>query len=266
MQKSNSTIFGINYEYFINDCMASSSIGKNNEWEPHITKLIKLINTHYKTKSIIDVGANFGYHTLIFSQQCEWVYAFEPQSQNFELLQNNVKNNEIHNTTIYNLACGNENCSVQMPLFNDSKIINMGDVTPNMDCMNCTTTKSVVLDDFSFSNIDLIKIDVQGWEKKVLIGANHLLKINKPILIVEFEKFQLIKTNTTCKELFDYIRELDYYIFYLEYEYPSDHVCVHKDNLHVFREKFKNYIYPHTENNNINDNFINGICEKIVLN
>jgi hypothetical protein len=101
--------------------------------------------------------------------------------------------------------------------------------------------------------------------KKVLIGANHLLKTHKPILIVEFEHFQLIKTNTSCKELYDYIREQNYYIFYLEYSYPSDHICVHNDNLEDFRIKFKNYIFPHSENNEINNNFINGVNEKIVV-
>ena len=54
--------------------------------------------------------------------------------------------------------------------------------------------------------------------------------------------FQLEKTNTQCKELFDFIREQDYYIFYLEYEYPSDHLCVHNNNLTDFRIKFKNHI------------------------
>ena len=115
------------------------------------------------------------------------------------------------------------------------------------------------------SKIDLIKIDVQGWEKKVLLGAMKLLKKHKPTLIVEFEKFQLIKTNTSCKELFDFIREQNYYIFFLDYHYPSDHICVHNDNLQNFRVKFQSYISPHTQNNNVNDNFINGVYEKIVM-
>jgi hypothetical protein len=101
--------------------------------------------------------------------------------------------------------------------------------------------------------------------KKVLTGANNLLKTHKPILIVEFENFQLRKTNTLCKELFHYIREQNYYIFYLEYSYPSDHICVHNDNLNDFMIKFQKYIFPHTENNTINNNLINGVNKKIVI-
>lgn len=270
MQTKTTNILGINYEYFVNDWMASSSIGFQKEWEPHIRRIVQLYNLFFSTKNIIDIGANFGYHTLLFARECGGcVYAFEPQIQNFKLLENNVKNNNVKNVVLYNYACGDHNCDVNMPVFNNvNREINMGDITPNMGFINdqFSTTKSVLLDEMDFpSKIDLIKIDVQGWEKKVLIGANQLLKTHKPLLIVEFEYFQLEKTNTTCKELFDYIREQNYYIFYLEYCYPSDHICVHKDNLKEFKDKFKNYIFPHTTNNDVNNNIINGVTEKIVM-
>ena len=261
--------FGLKFNFFVNDCMASSSIGIRNEWEPHIRKFTQLYNALYNIKNIIDVGANFGYHTLLFSRECSMnVNAFEPQIQNFQLLEDNININKIKNIILYNYACGDQNCEIKMPIYNDTCRVNMGDVTPNIDCVNnkFSITKSILLDEINFpSNIDLIKIDVQGWEKKVLIGANNLLKTHKPLLIVEFEHFQLIKTNTSCKELFDYIREQNYYVFYLDYRYPSDHICVHNDNLEDFRIKFKNYIFPHTENNELNSNIIHGVNEKIVV-
>jgi FkbM family methyltransferase len=262
-------IFGLKYKYFVNDCMASNSIGLKKEWEQHIRIFTQLYNNSYCIKNIIDIGANFGYHTLFFSRECEAnVYAFEPQMQNFQLLEDNIKNNEIKNVVLCNYACGDCNCEIKMPLFELQSFVNMGDITPNMGCVNnnFSITKSVLLDEMNFSSkIDLIKIDVQGWEKKVLIGAKNLLTTHKPTLIVEFEHFQLAKTNTSCKDLFDFIREQNYYIFFLDYCYPSDHVCVHNDNLEEFRIKFKQYIFPHTENNSVNNNFINGVSEKLVM-
>lgn len=262
-------ILGLKFKYFINDCMASNSVGINKEWEPHIRIFTQLYNKIYNIKNIIDIGANFGYHTLFFSRECSMnVYAFEPQIQNFQLLEDNVKNNEIKNIISYNYACGCQNCEIKMPIFEGNNTINMGDITPNIDCINnnFSITKSIILDEHHFpSKIDLIKLDVQGWEKKVLLGSTNLLKIHKPILIVEFENFQLQKTNTSCKELFDFIREQQYYIFFLEYSYPSDHICVHNDNLEDFRLKFHNHIFSHTENNNINNNVMNGVYEKIVI-
>jgi len=89
-------IFGLKYTYFKNDMMASSSIGIKKEWEPHITKFTECYNNAYNIANIIDVGANFGYHTLLFSKKCYGnVYAFEPQIQNFKLLEENIKNTLI---------------------------------------------------------------------------------------------------------------------------------------------------------------------------
>jgi len=80
-------ILGLKFIYFINDCMASSCVGLKKEWEPHITKFTQLYNKLYKIENIIDIGAilynklykieniidigtNFGYHTLLFSREC----------------------------------------------------------------------------------------------------------------------------------------------------------------------------------------------------
>lgn len=264
-----SDILGARFKYFINDWMASKSIGLNQEWEPHITKFTQLYNAIYHIQNIIDIGANFGYHTVLFSRECsENVYAFEPQIQNFNLLVDNMAINKVKNAFLYNYACGDVNCQIKMPFFISDCPINMGDITPNINCTNneVSISRSIKLDETYFSSkIDLIKLDVQGWEKKVLMGATNLLKTHKPTLIVEFEYFQLSKTNTTCQELFDFIRGLDYYIFYLEYSYPSDHVCVHNDNLTNFRIHFKNHIYAHTENNDINNNLLHGVHEKLVM-
>lgn len=263
-------IHNFKFTSFVNDSMASYFIDSNTTWEPHLTNFVTLYNSFYEINNIIDVGANFGYHTILFSKEVKQnVFAFEPQIQNFRLLEKNITENNITNIIPYNLACGDVNCDIQMPFITDIKYkINMGDFTPNIvnDLTETTTTKSVVLDEMEFtSQIDLIKIDVQGWEKKVLSGAYNLLKIHKPILIVEFEWFQLQKTNTTCQELFDFIKNNNYHIFYLEYQYPSDHVCVHNDNLTQFRNNFKDYIFPHTVDNDVNHNLQYGINEKIVV-
>jgi hypothetical protein len=117
MQKTLSdSILGIKFNYFTNDCMAGGSVGSNKEWEPHITEFTRILNSFTKLDGIIDIGANFGYHTLLFSRTCSQVHAFEPQIQNFNLLQDNVILNNIGNITTYNYACGDENCEIKMPI------------------------------------------------------------------------------------------------------------------------------------------------------
>jgi FkbM family methyltransferase len=268
METKITEILGIKYEYYVKDCMAGSCIGVNKVWEPHITNFVKLYNKLYTIQNIVDIGANFGYHTLLFSKEVTGkVYAFEPQLQNFQLLKNNVEHNNINNIDIYNLACGDTNCDIKMSLILDtSETINMGDFTANLLKTDLySETKSIILDDMNLHPIDLIKIDVQGWEKKVLLGTINILQKYKPILIVEFEECMLKKTNTSSKELFTFLKENNYYIFFLDYEYPSDHVCVHKDNLENFMYKFKDYIYEHNTDNYVNHNIFFGVNKKILI-
>jgi len=269
MNRVLTNIKNFKFEYYVNDLLARNSIGNNKEWEPHITKFVKLYNDNFQNiENVIDVGANFGYHSIIFSEIIKGnVYAFEPQIQNFILLQKNIEHNNIKNILAFNNACGDEICRIKMPFIPEINYsINMGDFTPNHTSIyNYTECESILLDNMDLPKIDFIKIDVQGWEKKVLLGCHNILQKDKPILIVEFEKFQLEKTNTSCEELFNFIRNNNYYIFYLEFEYPSDHICIHNSKLDDFRIKFKNNIFSHDEDNNINNNILYNINEKFVV-
>jgi FkbM family methyltransferase len=199
------------------------------------------------------------------------VYAFEPQPQNFELLEANIRLNRVENVVAVNQACGDQNGEVKMPVFTEepSRMLNMGDITPNRGFSNNNfrTIPSIRLDYWnnSCNEISLIKLDVQGWELKVLSGATELIKRHKPVLIVEFENFQLAKTNTSCKDLFDFIREQGYYIYFLDYSYPCDHVCIPIERLVDFQSKFKEHIFPHRETNTMNYNVEHGVGEKIVM-
>ena len=46
------------------------------------------------------------------------------------------------------------------------------------------------LDSFNFTNVDLIKIDVEGYENDILQGALHTIQYNKPVLVIEQQKHE----------------------------------------------------------------------------
>jgi FkbM family methyltransferase len=94
-------------------------------------------------KIFFDVGANFGYHSILFSKEVSGkVFAFEPQIQNYNLLQKNLEQNNITNVVTYNLGCGDENCDIKMPVIEDSvNWINMGDFTPNWSIYFSSTAR-----------------------------------------------------------------------------------------------------------------------------
>ena len=147
-------------------------------------------------------------------------------------------------------------------------LLNMGDITPNLyirETNNYAIIDSVLIDNICFDSVELVKIDVQGWEINVINGMKNTIEKHKPTIIIEFEEHQMRKVGKTCKDLYDLIIDMGYYIFYLDYEYPSDHICVHKDNLDDFIKSFSDFIFEHTENNNINNNINLGISKKIKI-
>lgn len=258
-------------EFFQNDCMAGNSIGKNTPWEPHLVDFVRSYTKLLGCQAIVDVGANFGYHSMQFSRILGpegRVFSFEPQSQNYELLMRNIAHNSIANITPFNKACSSSRATVSMPLITDTTtVVNMGDFTLNQTGAASATTdvEAVPLDSMAFPPIGLMKIDVQGWELSVLQGAKELLQKDRPTLIIEFEEYQLAKTGTTCKNVIDYLRSIGYYIFFLDYEYPSDHICVHRSRLAEFTNAFKPSIQPHTAMNMVNRNILYGIDLKICM-
>lgn len=257
-------------EYFANDFLASGSIELGKKWEPHLIEFVKLYNKQYSISNIIDIGANFGYHTLFFSREVQGkgnVYSFEPQIQNYTLLFKNIEHNQIKNIQCFPQACSDQFDIVNLPLMNtENNKVNMGDITLNQKVgLNTHISTAVPIDSFILPKIDLIKIDVQGWEIKALNGARELILKDKPLMIVEFEEHQLIKTGSSCYNLAKFIRDLGYYIYYLDYEYPSDHVCIHKDYKDDFEKNFSQYISEHKDINNVNFNINYGIDKKIKI-
>src|SRR3989344_2665787 len=93
-----------------NDTVVSESLIYNKTWSKHETKLV----SKYLKKGdvFVDVGAHIGYFTLLASKivgPVGRVYAFEPNTNNFKLLQKNVKRNKLNNVICINKAIADKN-------------------------------------------------------------------------------------------------------------------------------------------------------------
>lgn len=248
-------------------------------WEPHLLKFMKMWLK--PNMNCIDIGACFGWHTLEMSRCTSngVVVAFEPYKPAFELLEENVKENNIHNVICINKSVGKEEKKGYLCNAYD-KFMNIGDsfiydsYSPERSIhkdgkeltLNTQETECIRLDNFRFPfSIEFIKIDVQGYELFSLQGGEQLLKKYKPVIAIEVEEPCMVPNNYTAKELFEYIFTLDYEIFYLEANYPCDHICVHREKMGDFLTIFGEYIKDHRENNGISNNFKNGVRKKISL-
>lgn len=137
---------------------------------------------------VLDIGANIGYYTLIFAKlvgEEGKIFAFEPDPDNFALLNKNIKENKFENVVLINKAVSDNNGKTKLYLSEDNKgdhrIYNSGDSRESI------TVETVCLDDFLKDykdKIDFIKMDIQGAEGIALRGMVNTIKKNENIKIL----------------------------------------------------------------------------------
>lgn len=133
---------------------------------------------------VVDIGANIGYYALLASKIAKKVYAFEPDSEIFMILKKNIVDNNLTNVIAINKAVGDKKDTGYMIKDKD----NFGN--QRLDTGGRIKDKSnevevIKLDDYIKEKIDLIKIDVQGYEPKVVEGAKKIIEKYKPAIFME---------------------------------------------------------------------------------
>ncbi|MDC6486536.1 FkbM family methyltransferase [Methylophilaceae bacterium] len=159
----------------------SVQVGDKRLYQPqHIDRCFYHIKNRKHTA--IDVGGHCGFWSFYLGGNFKKVYAFEP----VEIFRECFKKNIPHeNVELLPVALGNENGFVSMNV----ELENTGatHVSSNTNDLNKVELKK--LDDYELTDVDFIKIDVEGYENQVVLGAKETLLRNKPIIIVEQKGF-----------------------------------------------------------------------------
>lgn len=163
----------------------------------------------------LDIGANIGYYALLTA----WVIgregllvAIEPHPENFNLLLENISMNDLGNMVCFNAACSNYDGYGHMrvtPQSNWHSLVQDGNNGGLQVEVKRVDTLAKGLE-----RLDLMRMDVEGHEYKVIEGSHKTIETFRPYLFIEFHP-TLAGKNTTLKLLarlkgYDY--EIDYFI------------------------------------------------------
>ena len=140
----------------------------------------------------LDIGGNVGQHAIFMSKYCSVVHSFEPYDLVRNIFFEKIQINKIKNIVIHDLGLGNENA--ELDFFAPLGInIGSGSFLPDHEIQNNKSygkLKVVNGDEFikklKLPRIDLIKIDVEGFEKNVLLGLKNTLKKYRPSVMMEY--------------------------------------------------------------------------------
>jgi FkbM family methyltransferase len=142
----------------------------------------------------VDIGANVGQHTLFMSKWARVVHAFEPWDAMRRSIEEKIEHNNLSNVSVHPVGLGevHEWLPYYAPLGANSG-------TGSFDKNHATDRNrplgklELVNGDEYFeangiSNIDLIKIDVEGWERFVLLGLRKTLARSRPTIFTEISE------------------------------------------------------------------------------
>lgn len=173
--------------------------------------------------SVFDIGANFGWYTTLFARLVGGageVRAFEPHPRNFvELSYQCALNRCADNVHLHPLALGDEEeGTVKIYMF-DALSSGHASLSPqgraDADVSQCRmTTLDRFVQDEAVSRIDVIKVDVEGYELRMLRHAGQTLSRFQPMLVLECNTDAARELGYSSNEMLNLVRSYGPYEFF----------------------------------------------------
>ncbi|MBU3560446.1 FkbM family methyltransferase [Polynucleobacter hallstattensis] len=144
-----------------------------------------------KSKVIVDIGAHTGAYTLTAASTNSnaSIFAYEPHFMNFARLNLNLRRNGFNANCAHMLGVGERNEMMPFSISTDISYLSTGGSIGARNNSHITPIQVVKLDDFFPQNmhetIDLIKIDVEGFEGSCLRGMSSILNRGLPTIFFE---------------------------------------------------------------------------------
>ncbi len=188
-------------------------------YEPHVMQVLsELVHT---TDVCIDIGANIGVLTLLFARLAPEgrVYAFEPGDTSFAYLSRNVADADAANVDAAQLGVYDRTGALTLqvsPSHPGGAYISQTDAHESASESVPVTRLDDWVADRDLAHVDVIKLDIEGAELRVLDGARATLERFRPVLVVEcnpvaLERFQ----KASASVLVDTLRSIYGRVFFI---------------------------------------------------
>ena len=163
-----------------------------------------------KRRRFLDIGSHVGNYTYFFSTKFSNVTSFEPLTEiTARIKELNRDNIEIHNIALSNC---DSYLTFFIPIINGKPITSRASLESKESPSEKRSVEVKTLDSFGFTDVDLIKIDVEGHEYSVLEGSLSTIRRCKPILLLEIEQRHISRP---IEDVFNLVLKQGYEGFFL---------------------------------------------------
>ena len=183
---------------------------------------LKVFLSSHSKLSIIDVGANKGQSIDLFRRNFKHasIYSFEPSKKMYQFLINKYKDQSI--TKIFNFALGENIDEKEFLNFENNELssfLSMSESESNPFRMAGILDKEIVsiitLDSFIQDNnikeVDLLKVDTQGYDLEVLRGCRNALSGNRiRLILLEVNFLEMYDKQCSFFELYNFLKQYNF--------------------------------------------------------
>jgi FkbM family methyltransferase len=187
-------------------------------WEPWIVAALKKLLKQGDV--VLEAGANIGAHSLLIGKLIApdgKLYSFEPTNYAFVRLKNHIKLNNLESVIkSEKFVLSNSPCDMPIKsMVSDFKLFAQ-DEEIGEDISDCQITS---IDDYFLKNkiesLKLMKIDVDGYDFKVLSGSKATIQKFRPIVLIELANFTLHRQGDSVNDIYNLLAGLNYTGFFL---------------------------------------------------
>lgn len=245
-------------------CDLSDSIAREvcftGQYEPQDTALVKALLGAGMT--FVDVGANWGYFTLLASHlvgASGRVVSFEPDPRLFPILKENIAQNNLSNVTALQLAAATEAGTLMMAGYDEagdnqglSRLVENAGVNEKLFPVQ-TQSVDTMLDELGIERVDLLKMDIEGAEELALRGMSKGLSGDRySCILLEIHPTILAERGRTAEDVVDLMLKAGYTGWWIDFSPAAIRKAAYARslNLHDYLRPLENVTtiddWPHT--------------------
>jgi len=193
-------------------------------YEPLLSKI--LFQAGKNARTFLDVGANAGFYSLSLAilYPSVKIFSFDPNVDVTNLLSQNMEINNLRNRiTVVNTAVGSkleESKTLFIPKLTGTGGGSLNNLHPEEGRPVTREIKVDTLDNYigNMEPIDLIKIDVEGFELEVIKGSEKLIEKWHPIIFVELLRKWMAPFSAHPQDVLNFLGKKDYFCFSISEE------------------------------------------------
>ena len=180
-------------------------------WESNSREIFAILSL--SSRIVFDIGSYTGIYALIAAKSNNKlnVFAFEPNPDLFSALQKNLKLNRIRNSKLEQIALDKEPGSAYLYL-NHEVYTSIGSLIQTSSADKKILVQKTTLDHYCKTNtidyIDLMKIDVEGFETNILQGGLSVIEKSHPIILMEALTKELLEKQFALLSTLGYLSPL----------------------------------------------------------